>query len=76
MYAYGFRFYDEKMLTPSGEIIDYETQLRRFQIGYKANWRNPNSTDTKHPETLEEVKGTFLNTSIKKKRIQSIKTAT
>lgn len=69
-YKNGF-FYDEKMLTPSGEIIDYDTQLRRYKIGYKANWRNPNSTDTKHPETLEEVKG-YVSKYINKKEEDTI----
>ena len=45
-YKNGF-FFDTEMKTKSGEIIDYETQLRRYKIGTKANWRNPNSTDVK-----------------------------
>ena len=45
-YKNGF-FFDTEMKTKTGEIIDYETQLKRYKIGTKANWRNPNSTDVK-----------------------------
>ena len=45
-YKNGF-FFDTEMKTKKGEIVDYETQLKRYKIGTKANWRNPNSTDVK-----------------------------
>lgn len=40
-------YYDEKMINKNNEIIDDKTQYERWKKGTKANWRNPNSTDTK-----------------------------
>lgn len=40
-------YYDNSLRSPSGCIIDEETQKKRYEKGIKANWRNPNSTDVK-----------------------------
>lgn len=40
-------YYDHSLRSPSGNIVDEETQKKRYEKGIKANWRNPNSTDVK-----------------------------
>ena len=40
-------FYDEKMIE-NNKVVAEETQIKRYLQGKKANWRNPNSTDTKN----------------------------
>ena len=66
-YKNGF-FFDTEMKTKSGEIIDYETQLRRYKIGTKANWRNPNSTDVKtiNENEYDQI-GSYINKYLNKK---------
>lgn len=49
-------YYDTTMLNSDNTIVNEETQLKRYKIGYKANWRNPNSTDVKLENNLTAVK--------------------
>lgn len=64
-YKNGYHF-DENLLNKKGEIIDKETQLRRYKIGYRANWRNPNSTDVKIINTAEENINSYINKYVNK----------
>lgn len=50
-------YFDKTMVNENNDVVDEETQQKRYKIGYKANWRNPNSTDVKHPENNDEIKG-------------------
>ena len=56
------------MKTKNGEIVDYETQLKRYIIGTKANWRNPNSTDVKtiNENEYDQI-GSYINKYLNKK---------
>lgn len=66
-YKNGF-FYDTEMKDKQGNTIDQETQLKRYTIGKKANWRNPNSTDVKIIKEDEYEKiGIYLNKYLNKK---------
>lgn len=49
-------YFDSTMLNTDNTIVNEETQLKRYKIGYKANWRNPNSTDVKIENNLTAVK--------------------
>ena len=66
-YKNGF-FFDTEMKTKTGEIIDCETQLKRYKIGTKANWRNPNSTDVKtiNENEYDQI-GSYINKYLNKK---------
>lgn len=64
-YRNGF-FFDENMLDKNNKIIDEETQKKRYDKGYKANWRNPNSTDVKNSETYGGI-ANYINKYILKK---------
>ena len=66
-YKFGF-FFDTEMKTKKGEIVDYETQLKRYKIGTKANWRNPNSTDVKtiNEDEYDQI-GSYINKYLNKK---------
>lgn len=50
-------FYDTEMVNNKGTIIDEETQKKRFEIGNKANWRNPNSTDVAIVDCINGIDG-------------------
>ena len=50
-------FYDTEMINNKGTIIDEETQKKRFEIGNKANWRNPNSTDVAIVDCINGIDG-------------------
>lgn len=66
-YKNGF-FFDTEMKDKQGNTIDQETQLKRYTIGKKANWRNPNSTDVKIIKEDEYEKiGIYLNKYLNKK---------
>lgn len=64
-YKRGF-YFDETMKNKDGTPIDEETQIKRYKLGYKANWRNPNSTDTKIIEANNETVGNYINKYISK----------
>lgn len=66
-YKNGF-FFDTEMKDKQGNTIDQETQLKRYTIGKKANWRNPNSTDVKIINENEYNKiGSYINKYLNKK---------
>lgn len=48
-------YFDNTMVDKNGNTVSEEIQEKRFKIGYKANWRNPNSTDVKIENNLEAV---------------------
>lgn len=50
-------YYDEKMLGKNNEIVNEETQQKRYYNGVKANWRNPNSTDVKVVDCINGIDG-------------------
>lgn len=58
-YSRGF-FYDEKMIDKNNNIISEEIQRERYEKGYKANWRNPNSTDVKIVDLTKENVGAYV----------------
>lgn len=49
-------YFDKQLVNKNGEVIEEEIQKKRYEKGYKANWRNPNSTDVKIEENIENVK--------------------
>lgn len=67
-YKFGY-YYDENLKKYNGETVDNETQLKRYNKGKKANWRNPNSTDVKI-ETNTQAIGNYINKYINKKEEQ------
>ena len=58
-YKNGYHF-DKNMCYKNGEIISEEVQKKRYQIGKKANWRNPNSTDLKEIDDKKMI-GNYIN---------------
>lgn len=63
-YRNGF-YFDKEMKDYTGKSVDEETQKKRYEKGYKANWRNPNSTDVKIIDTKNNV-GAYINKYINK----------
>lgn len=50
-------YYDTKMIDKNGNLVDEETQEKRYKKGVKANWRNPNSTDVKVVDCINGIDG-------------------
>lgn len=48
-------YFDTEMKDKNGNTVEEEVQLKRYRKGYKANWRNPNSTDVKIDENQENI---------------------
>lgn len=61
-YKNGF-YFDENMLDKNGNIVSEEIQLKRYEKGKKANWRNPNSTDI---EIINKEEKNSINSYINK----------
>ena len=53
-------YFDTKLTNQKNEIIDEETQKKRYLYGKKCNWRNPNSTDIKIVDDVEQL-GAYIN---------------
>ena len=53
-YKNGYQ-YDKNLRNSKGEIIEEETQYKRYLKGNKANWRNPNSTDVEIVREREKI---------------------
>lgn len=64
-YSRGF-YYDEKMIDKNNNIISEEIQKERYEKGYKANWRNPNSTDVKIVDLTKENVGAYVSKYVAK----------
>lgn len=64
-YSRGF-YYDEKMIDKNNNIISEEKQKERYEKGYKANWRNPNSTDVKIVDLTKENVGAYVSKYVAK----------
>ena len=53
-------YLDKNMCYKNGEMVNEEVQKKRYQIGKKANWRNPNSTDLKEIDDKKMI-GNYIN---------------
>ncbi len=58
-------YFDKEIKNEKGEIIENEIQLKRYEKGKKANWRNPNSTDLKETEDIKEIGKYILHKSVR-----------
>lgn len=54
-------YFDTEMKNKKGEIVNDETQYKRWKKGTKANWRNPNSTDVKIIDTETENVNAYVS---------------
>ena len=53
-------YYDTEMTDSSGQILNEEQQEKIYKRGYKANFRNPNSTDVKIVDSSIESLNSYL----------------
>lgn len=69
-------YFDNEMVDTNNNTIVEEIQENRYKKGYKANWRNPNSTDIKiikENESISKYINKYINKLETDKEIEEIK---